>query len=532
MTTPAKPASGRLLRTLHLLDRHPSSWLLLGGALLVASQLRFSIAALAWLAPIPWLRHLRVTSGWRARTALVASALLAWELTVLKIVTAPLPWVASVGFALPIGLSLTLPYLLVPVVRRRLGEGAAVVVFGTLMVSSEWLLHVLLPFGTWGSAANTQLEQLALLQLSSVTGLHGVSLLVYLVASSLESLLATPSKVALRRFSAVAAVVLAVVVAGEARLVSSVASGEPTTRVAAIGTDSTIGAGPLPSDTELAAIEAGLFERTSLAARAGASLVVWTEAATMVRSDDETAFLARVGALARDEHLTIVVAYVVPRSLEPLRYFNRYALITPQGAIDHVYDKHHPVPGEPAVPGTGPMPVYQSSDLGRVSGAICYDYDFPRLGLEHAESAVDLVALPSSDWRGIDPIHTQMAALRAIEGGHSVLRSTRFGLSAGFDRHGRPRSWLSHFDDGNRVMVVSLPRYGFATLYGMLGDWLPIGCLALSALAMALAVARRRRGQASGQWYADRRWPTQSSPSPVALSSTPASASASTSTPS
>lgn len=52
-----------LSRVLATLDRHAFAWLLLGAGLLAASQLRFGVGALAWIAPIPFLRHARLTAG-------------------------------------------------------------------------------------------------------------------------------------------------------------------------------------------------------------------------------------------------------------------------------------------------------------------------------------------------------------------------------------------------------------------------------------------------------------------------------------
>ena len=253
-----------------------------------------------------------------------------------------------------------------------------------------------------------------------------------------------------------------------------------------------LGATPaLPGRDELAAVERGLVERTERAALAGAELVVWTEAATMVHPEDEAAWKARLSALAARLHVDLVAGYVMPLQLEPLRYANVYVLVRADGTIHHEYHKHHPVPGEPAVPGEGPSPVVED-EHGRMAGAICYDYDFPRLALAHARAGVDLVALPSSDWRGIDPIHTPMAAVRAIESGHSIVRSARFGLSAGIDPWGRLRGWNSHFDDEDRVLLVRLPVHGVATIYGRLGDWFPLSC-GLVALGL-VGLALRRRG--------------------------------------
>jgi apolipoprotein N-acyltransferase len=485
----------------------------------VASQLRFGIGILAWLAPVPFLRYLRITERWPSRLAFLGASLVAYTLAVAKIITVPLPIAFAPLFGVPLGLALSLPFLAAGPLRRRLGEAPAVVGFSALMVSAEWILHALLPLGTWCSAANTQLDHLALMQLASVTGLHGVSFLVYLVAATLESVIAAPTPRGRRALVGVVAVVLVSSALGQMRLAASTASGMQETEVAAVGTDSTIGAGPLPTDDELRAVNEGLFRRTRAAADAGAAIVVWTEAATLVMPEDETGFLEDVSALARGEDVTLVAAYVVLLSAEPLRYRNRYAFVTPVG-VDHIYDKHHPVPGEPAVASDAPMPLYESDELGRVSGAICYDYDFPRLGLAHAALDVDLVVLPSSDWRGIDPIHSEMAAARAIEGGHSLVRSTRFGLSAGYDPWGRARGRLSHFDSGERVLVVSLPRHGVTTIYGVLGDWFPLLC-GLVAFGLLVTAAARRFG------YAAFPWPTPSSPSPAGRSSTPTSGSAS-----
>ena len=130
-----------------------------------------------------------------------------------------------------------------------------------------------------------------------------------------------------------------------------------------------------------------------------------------------------------------------------------------------------------------------------ISGAICYDYDFPRLGLRHARLGADMVVLPSSDWRGIAPLHTQMATLRAIEGGHSVLRSTRFGLSAGIDPWGRIRGWTSHFDGEQRILIVDLPVSGTWTVYGAAGDWFPLLCMLFALVTVVVACRRRVAGK-------------------------------------
>ena len=496
--------------------RHAWLWLFLGAVLLCLAHFRLGLGVLAWIAPVPILHYLRLSDRTRARWLALAVMLLAWSVATAKILTAPMPLVLALAFGLPIGTMLGLPYLVWAWLRPRVGELRATFGFATGMVLGEYALHALSPFGTWGSAASTQLDQLALLQLASVTGQHGVSFLIYFVAGTLERSLADRSHV--RPALAAIAIVFGVVTAGQLRLALANDHSATVARVATIDSDARFGGLPLPERNALDAIDRTLFERTHQAAQAGARFVVWPEAATLVEHAEEPTFLARVGALARAEHIRLVAAYVVPLTRAPLLYENKYAMIAPSGQVEHVYDKHHPVPGEPSVRGLGPLPIAHDATFGRVSGAICYDYDFPRLGLEHAALGVDLVALPASDWRGIDPIHAQMVVLRAIEGGHSVVRATRMGASIVIDPLGRTVASHSDFDAGANTLIADIPVRGVSTIYGFVGDTFVALC-ALYLLGIVVWLASKQ----ARIWYA--RAPSQApySPSPPAQSSPRAS---------
>ena len=483
---PVRAHNGDMRSLLARLDRRPLVWAALFLVVIPLTHLRFGLGLLAWIAPIPLLRLLRLRSAGSVTRA-VGGALatlglgaFAWTLAVLKIVTPPLQPAMAPLFGVPIGVALTLPYLGATAVRARLGEGAAVLAFASFGVLGEWMLHGLLPFGVWGAAANTQLNQLALLQLAALTGAHGVSFVIYLVGAAAESALAPQAGAqGAGRLAAALALVALVLLGGELRLHHGSARADSLVRVAAVATDSRVGQGALPDAEEVAAVRRGLVSRTRRAAAAGARLIVWTEAATLVRPEEELAFQEELAALAGELEVSIVAGYVVPISEHPLQYRNRYAYVRSRdgrGVLDHIYDKHEPVPGEPAIRGTNPPPLVEEPALGRVSGAICYDYDFPRLARERASLGVDLVALPSSDWRGIDPMHTEMTRVRAIEGGTAILRSTRYGLSAGYDAYGAERGRADAYE-GATLLLVSLPRHGVRTPYATLGDWFPLFAL-------------------------------------------------------
>jgi apolipoprotein N-acyltransferase len=477
-------------------SKHPALFLALGAALVFGANLRWGVGVLAWLAPAALLRYLRLTSGWRSRVAFAGALSLAWIAATFKIVTAPLPAafaLLGVGFAM----FHLVGYLGADAIRRRAGEAWGLVAFPALMAVVEGVQHRCTELASWTAAAYTQLDDLPLLQLASVTGIAGIGILVHGFAAALESALrhdGAPGLRASRRWlGAAAGAVVAAHVFGAVRLAKPVASGSgDMTRVAAIGTDATFDGRVMPTEAERARTIEGLFADTRAAARAGAKLAVWTEGSALVIPGEEAATIEAIRELARSERLDVVAAYVIPLRAEgPVQFENKYVWVRADGVLDHTYFKHHPAPGEPALVGTAPLSAVEGT-YGRAGGALCYDYDFPSLARRHGALGVDLVALPSSDWRGIDPIHTQMAALRAIEDGVSIVRSTRFGLSAGIDPQGRIRAQRSSFESDERVLVIDLPRHGIRTPYRAIGDVLVYASAAFMLVALAYILAATR----------------------------------------
>ena len=452
------------------IERRGASLLLgLGALLFFAANLRWQVGVLAWLAPVPLMRFLRIRGGWRSRGLILLALTAGWCAATWKITTAPLPAVfvvLGVGFAL----LAWVPFLVWDQVRTR-SETLAPLAYGAAVVVAEFLQPRLTPLATWGSVAFTQLDDLPFLQLAALTGAGGISFLVACTAAALEGSTAPAPNVrsrARRVLVASLGVVALVHVAGAVRL--AIPFPRETVTVAAVGSTLEFGPGtPLPSGEERAHALGRLVEDTRSAAHSGAALVVWTEASLLVMPEEEAEVSRTIAAAARDLGVQIVAGYIVPRSSQPLLYENVLLWVDGSGAVLTRYLKHHPAPGEPAVRGTGPLPVHDTP-LGRLSAALCYDEDYPDLAREQGRAGVNLVALPSSDWRGIDPIHTQMAALRAVENGFSILRSTRMGLTAGIDPLGRLRASQSSFESEERILRVTLPRIRLFTPYAVVGD--------------------------------------------------------------
>ena len=452
----------------------PSYWLLIGIALMFATHLSFSVDIIAWISSVPFLIYLSVTKGWKSRLLFALALVIAWSFVTAKILSPPMPFLMVFMFSIPLAIIQIPAYLVWD--RFKTYKGA-IFLFPAILIVMEWLQYTFTPFASWGVGAYTQSHNFILIQSVSLFGMAGLSLLIYWINISITEI-AIKRKLSLPTFHLPLVVLFIFIVYGSLRFDIAKSNGTTTIAIAAVGTDSKVGGLPLPSKESNEKVNAALFERTRLAAKSGIKLVVWNEAATIVMPKDETIWRDSLSTLAAKQKISLVASYIVLVSETPLKYENKYLFINSNGIIVYSYQKHQPVPGEPSIKGTEPLKVVTVENI-KIGGAICYDYDFPYLAKGFSQLDADIVVVPSSDWRGIDPIHTKMAAFRAIEQGHSIVRSTRLGLSAVITQYGEMIAQMSSFDSNNKIMIAHLPTRRVTTLYSLIGDSFVYLCIGL-----------------------------------------------------
>lgn len=467
---------------------NPLWYLAMGIATMALTHMSFSIEIMAWISSVPFLIYLSLTKGWKSRLTFSLALLLAWSCVVTKIVTDPIPLVLVFLYSIPITLFHLPGYLLWSKFKNQKNS---LLIFPAVMVIMEWVQYSFTPFASWGIAAYTQHDNLALVQSVSLFGLAGLSFLIYWVNASIATII-VKRKISFSTLHLPAAVMLVLFVFGAIRYNISKVKSIETITVAAIGTDSEVSGLPLPTPENNQQIKTALFNRTSTAAKGGAKIISWTEASTFIMPEDEVSWINSLQDLAAKLDITLVAAYIVPISTDPLMYENKYQFINPKGEIEHSYLKHEPVPGEPAVKGESSLTVAKLKETN-IGAAICYDYDFPYLAKGYGDVGADIVLVPSSDWRGIDPVHTQMALFRGVEQGHSILRSTRFGLSAAITPYGEMSSQMSSFDNNNKIMYGHLPTKGVTTLYSIIHDSFVYLCISFVLMFMTVSIRSRNR---------------------------------------
>lgn len=478
----------------------PWLWLGLAFGLSFAAAGRWTIPLATWIAPIFMLRFVRLQSPLRGYLIGVAVSAVAGVFTWKGLI--PVSGVAYYGFIGAGALIGFLPYLADRLATQHLRGVAATLVFPTAVTTLEYVLSFG-DYGTWGATAYTQ-QNLALLQLTSVTGLWGITFLIYWLAAVInEAWNQGFTWARVRRPVSLYAGVLALVLLGGSARLEFAAPRSATFQAATVtGTRhagnflSTMRLEPRAAfrDTTRTILQ-DYLRRSRAAAQAGAHLVAWPEAALAVAQEDEPAFIDAGRALAQSEDLYLVMALAVfPPDFPETLLENKLVWITPAGTATTTFLKARPVPGEPSVPGGGPIPITETP-WGRGASAICFDMDHHRLLRQAGQADADWILAPSNDWKAIADIHAHMARFRAIENGASLIRPTSNGLSLAVDYQGRTLAHMDHFTAENHVMMAHVPIRGTSTLYATIGDLFAWLCGMGLALLLVAAFRYSRTNQ-------------------------------------
>lgn len=354
------------------------------------------------------------------------------------------------------------------------------------------------PWNLLGYAASSNL---AFVQLTSLTGIYGLSLLIAAFNASLAWMFVSPSGKS-RRIAVGAAVTLVVIAIFGERFVPRA---KPDHIAHLVQTN-------LPQEEtypsnwmQIHATDMAQLESVSIqAARQKPGLIVWPEVPAPFSLQDPQ-FAAIADQIARESGQDFLVGVVDWSG--GVRFqgnaSNSAVLLDPSGQRQFTYDKIHLVPFGEYVPlrkylffahslidsigDFTPGREYSVGLLpgGRFSVFICYEAIFSSEIRRFAKNGAQLLINISNDgWFGRSSApaqHVMMARVRAVENHRWLLRCTNTGFTVDVDPYGRIVAQYPRFTRGQ----LDAP-YGFRsdlTPYTRFGDWLAwLSLIATAAL--------------------------------------------------
>jgi predicted amidohydrolase len=128
------------------------------------------------------------------------------------------------------------------------------------------------------------------------------------------------------------------------------------------------------------------------------------------------------------EHETTIVVGVPERDADAL--YNTLVVIDADG-VTATYRKQYPWGDESGVFATGDGPTTVDTEAGTLGLALCYDLNFPELGLDYARAGCDVLAVSAAWRRSFQADWRLLTRARALDGPYYVAGSNHVGDQAG-----------------------------------------------------------------------------------------------------
>ena len=422
------------------------------------------------------------------------------------------PWIAAafVGFIGFVGGLICTMFSTGVALASRKSKLLACVIAPFLWTTLEYFrTNIPIIGSSWDLSGYPATRSLALLQITSVTGIYGLCFLIAAYGALLAYAVLVDTRRAWKIAVAVTVVLIAVAVGGS-HLVPSA-----TPRyVAHLVQTNFPQSESYPADwLTIHAGELDQLQQISVdAARQQAGIIIWPEVPAPF-SLQEPLFAARASQIARDANNYFLVG-VLDWKIEPDRKvlaFNTAVLLDPAGRRIYSYNKIHLLPFGEYVPLRGwltfakrltadisdftPGSIYSVAQMpqGKFGAFICYEAIFPSEVRQFTANGAELLITISNDgWFGRSSApeqHMFMARVRAVENRRWLLRDTNNGYTESIDPYGRTAAQLP--TDIRGQLTAPYDFRSDLTPYARFGDWFSWLCIIVTFALLGFALTKR-----------------------------------------
>jgi apolipoprotein N-acyltransferase len=424
-------------------------------------------------------------------------------------VSAGLSVVLVVMFALYLGLYHGLFGLLLALIAaRRNGFSLRALLFAPFAWVAVELARTYITGFPWDLLGTSQIDNIPLSRIATITGVYGISFEIVLVNTALAAAFLVPRG---RRNVLLAASLLAALALQAGMLMHPPAL--PTTHGATlVQADVPVldsGEWSLDYLTQTLDSLAVLSVRPENEKPGSTGLIVWPESPAPFFATDLHVRHTLAGVARGTDSYIIAGSLGIEHAGDPARppdIYNSASVIAPSGAWMGRYDKIHLVPFGEFVPfrrlfsfagglvqqvgafarGRSREPLDAGS--AKVGVFVCYESIFPDEVRQFARNGAELFVNVSNDgWYGEGGApwqHINQARMRAVENHRWLLRDTNTGITAVIDPYGRLVTEALRNQRTQLQAAYSLEKD--TTFYTRHGDWFPLLCAIITLAGLLL----------------------------------------------
>jgi len=242
-------------------------------------------------------------------------------------------------------------------------------------------------------------------------------------------------------------------------------------------------------------------------------LVVWPETAASFFLEDAAQALDRIKDMLGPDVMLVTGAPRKEVSKDDYQLYNGVVVVDGAGKVVNSYNKFHLVPfGEympykdilkldkitygkkDYSPGAGPRTLDVGNNIPPFSPLVCYEAIFPRSAVNPVQPPDWILNLTNDAWYGETAgphQHLNLTKLRAIEEGMPLVRVANTGISAVFDSYGREvaRLGLSEANILDFRLPKKLTHPSIFSVYGSLLIWIVF----FTALLCLATIEKRKK---------------------------------------
>jgi apolipoprotein N-acyltransferase len=433
---------------------------------------------LALVAPIPLLIYALCAP--RAITvALAAAVARAIALAGIVYVYDELPRPALLAFVAAFSLMYAGVVLLTRWLARNAPAAIAVFTYPLLLATTEFLLGLVSPHGSYGAMGYALVDVLPLLQAASVGGVPALTFCVALAPMIFAFAFAWPKQWRVAAIAGGLPLVL-IAAAGTLRLHQSYDS---RTRVALVGLDKYQGRAYRNETEALDTARAFASEVHKLALDRPQFIVAPEKQFGGAREASASSALLAEAVAGQPVMLVAGFDEVIADSTR----VNSAQVFAPGRTLQR-YVKRRLIPGLELGYSRGVGPWV--SDTQGV--AICKDLDFPAMMRGYGERGVVVLLVPAWDFVRDGRLHSRMALVRGVENGFAIARSAAGGRLTASDRYGRVIAEAVTSEAAPVTVVTDLGLRAGGTWYVKFGDAFAWICAGVVTLLIGWRILRPR----------------------------------------